>query len=122
MFNSVNNPFGNRRIESSTSSDNNSRQQRQQEQKQPEHNLLDDTEQDEIQLECRPILTEDDIIYLVKEYITKLKSERLDDDKYAQKADKWLEKFDVKKFMKNNPDITISDFNMIMFMETDSLR
>lgn len=121
MFNSVNNPF-NRRIESSTSSDNSSKQQHQQEQKQPERNLLDEEEQDEVKIGGRPILTEDDILYLVKDYIEKLKAEHPEDENYSKKADKWLLKFDVKKFMKQNPNITISDFNMIMFSETDTLR
>ena len=122
MFNSVNNPFSNRRIESSTSSDTNGGQHRQQEQKQPERNLLNEEEQDELQFQTIKVLTEDDIIYLVKEYINKQKSEHADDEKFIQKADKWLSKFDVKKFMKRNPNITISDFNMVMFMETDFLR
>lgn len=121
MFNSVNNPFG-RRIESSTSSDTNGKQQRQQEHKQSERNLLDEDNSDEVKLGGQPILTEDDIIYLVKDYIAKLKTENGGDEKFIHRADKWLEKFDVKKFMKRNPNITISDFNMVMFMETDSLR
>ena len=120
MFNSVNNPF-NRRIESSTSSDTNGQNQRQQEQKQQERHLLEEEEPDQLNL-GRPIMTEDDIIYMVKDYINKLKNEKDGDEKFAQKADKWLSKFDVKKFMKRNPNITISDFHMIMFMETESLR
>ena len=121
MFNSVNNPF-NRRIESSTSSDTNSRQQKQQEQKQSERKLLDEENSDEVKIGGQPVLTEEDIIYWVKEYISKLKSEKPDDEKFIQRADKWLEKFDVKKFMKRNPNITISDFHMVMFMETETLR
>lgn len=121
MFNSVNNPF-NRRIESSTSSDTNGRQQRQQEHKQPERNLLDEDEQDEVKIGGRPIMSEDDIIYMTREYISRIKNENGDDEKLNQKADKWLERFDVKKFMKQNPNITISDFNMIMYSETESLR
>ena len=120
MFNSVNNPF-NRRIESSTSSDTNSRQQKQQEQNQSERNLLDEENSDEVKIGGQPVLTEEDIIYWVKEYISKLKSEKPDDEKFIQRADKWLEKFDVKKFMKRNPNITISDFHMVMFMETETL-
>ena len=121
MFNSVNNPF-NRRIESSTSSDKNGGQQRQQEQKQPERNLLEEDESDEIKIGGRPILGEEDIIYLVQEYISKIKSEYEGNEKIVQKADKWLSRFDVKRFMRNNPDITISDFNMIMYSETESIR
>ena len=41
--------------------------------------------------------------------------------KILKKADKWLEKFDVKKFMKKNPTLTSSDFYMVMFMETESI-
>ena len=121
MFNSVNNPF-NRRIESSTSSDKNGGQQKQQEQQQQEHQLLEENEGDEVKIGGRPILSEADITYLVKEYILKIKSEHEGDEKIAQKADKWLTKFNVQKFMKNNPNITISDFNMIMYSETDSIR
>ena len=121
MFNSVNNPF-NRRIESSTSSDKNGGQQRHQEQPQQERNLLDEEESDEIKIGGRPILSEDDIVYLVRDYIEKIKSEYEGNEKVTQKADKWLARFDVKKFMRSNPDITISDFNMIMFSETESIR
>lgn len=121
MFNSVNNPFG-RRIESSTSSDGNGQKQKGQEQKQQERRLLDEEEQDEVRIGGLPLLTEDDIIYLVKNYINNLKTELCDNEKALQKADKWLEKFDVKKFMKKNPTLTSSDFYMVMFMETESLR
>ncbi|MBR6098884.1 hypothetical protein IKP85_03985 [bacterium] len=121
MFNSVNNPF-NRRIESSTSSDKNGNQQRQQEQKQPERNLLDEESEDEVKIGGRPIMTEDDIIAMTKSYIARIKEENGDDEKLNEKADKWLARFDVKKFMKQNPSITISDFNMIMYSETESLR
>ena len=122
MFNSVNNPFGNRRVESSTSSDKNGGQQHQQEHKEPKKNLFDDNESDEVKFGDRPVMTEDDIAYMVKEYINRLKEEYDGDEKLIKKADKWLEKFDVHKFMKNNPNLTISDFNMIMYIETESLR
>lgn len=121
MFNSINNLFG-IRVESSTSSDNNGKQKKQQEQKQSEKRQTEKEKTDEIRLGGRPILTEDEIISYTSDYIAKMKSEHPDDEKFAQKADKWLEKFDVSKFMKKNPDITISDFNMIMFMETEFLR
>ncbi len=122
MFNSVNNPFGNRRVESSTSSDKNGGQQHQQERKEQKKNLFDEKESDEIKFDNRPVMTEDDILYMVEEYINRLKEEFNGDEKLTQKADRWLEKFDVHKFMKNNPNITISDFNMIMYMETEPLR
>jgi len=121
MFNSVNNPFS-RRVESSTSSDRNGGQQRQQERKEPEKNLFDENEKDEVKFGQQPVMSEDDIIYMVKDYITQLKYENDEDEKFIQKADKWLERFDVKKFMKRNPNITFSDFRMVMFMETESLR
>ena len=95
MFNSVNNPFGNRRVESSTSSDKNGGQQHQQERKEPEKNLFDENEQDEVKFGQQPVMTEDDIVYMVKEYINRLKDEHGGDEKFTQKADKWLEKFDV---------------------------
>lgn len=121
MFNSVNNPF-NRRIESSTSSDTNGGQQRQQEQQQQERNLLEEEESDEVRIGGRPILSEEEITYFVKEYIAKIKLEYEGNEKVAQKADKWLARFNVKKFMKSNPDITISDLNMILYSETESIR
>jgi len=121
MFNSVNNPFG-RRIESSTSSDGNSQRQKGQEQKQKEKRLIDEEEQDEVRIGGLPILTEDDIIYLVKNYIQNLKNEIGENEKALIKADKWLANFDVHKFMKKNPNLTSSDFYMVMFMETESLR
>ena len=51
-----------------------------------------------------------------------LKSEYENNEKVLKKAEKWLEKFDVKKFMKNYPTITCSDFYIIMYMETESIR
>lgn len=120
MFNSVNNPFG-RRIESSTSSDTNGRQERHQEQPEKERKLLDEEEQDEVRIGGLPLLTEDDIIFMVKQYIANIKAEHEGNEKVQKKADKWLEKFDVKKFMKKNPTLTSSDFYMVMFMETDSI-
>ena len=34
---------------------------------------------------------------------------------------KYIEKFNVKKFMKDNPDLTHPDFYMVIFNETDKL-
>ncbi len=121
MFNSVNNPF-NRAVTSSTSSDGNSRRQKEDPQSQKEKNFLEEDEQDEVRIGGMPLLTEDEILSLVHTYIENLKSEYENDEKIQAKADKWLEKFDVKKFMKRNPTITCSDFYMIMFMETESIR
>ena len=120
MFNAVNNPFG-RRIESSTSSDTNGHQERKQEQQQKERKLLEEDEQDEVRIGGLPLLTEDDIFYMVRNYINNIKNEHENDEKILKKADKWLEKFDVKKFMKKNPTLTSSDFYMVMFMETESI-
>ena len=120
MFNSVNNPFG-RRIESSTSSDTNGRREKGQEQPEKERKLLDEEESDEVRIGGLPLLTEDDVIYMVKQYISNLKAEHEDNEKVQQKADKWLTKFDVKKFMKRNPTLTSADFYMIMFAETESV-
>ena len=104
MFNSVNNPFG-QRIESalSTSQD---RQQKQEQKKDEEKRYLEEDDNDEVQISQLPELTEDDVIYLTKEYIAKLKDENSDNEKVLQKLDRFLEKFDVKKFMKRNPAMT----------------
>ena len=119
MFNSVNNPFG-QRIESalSTSQD---KQQRQEQKKEEEKRYLEDDDQDEVQISELPELSEDDVIYLSKEYFAKLKSEHSDNEKVLQKIEKYIEKFDVKKFMKRNPGMTPGDFHMIMYNETASL-
>lgn len=119
MFNSVNNPFG-RKIESSTSSDQ-GKKEHQQEKKEPEKKYLEQEEQDEVRIGGLPLLTEDDIKYLVNNYISNLKSEHSENEKICQKLDKYLSKFDVQKFMKRNPNITSSDFYMIMYNETEGI-
>ena len=119
MFNSVNNPFG-RKIESSTSSDQ-GKKEHQQEKKEPEKNYLEQEEQDEVRIGGLLLLTEDDIKYLVNNYISNLKSEHSENEKICQKLDKYLSKFDVQKFMKRNPNITSSDFYMIMYNETEGI-
>jgi hypothetical protein len=119
MFNSVNNPF-NQKIASSTSSDKN-KQQKEQEKKEEKKRLIDEEEQDEVRLGGQPILTEDDIKYLVRNYIDKLKSEHAENEKVVQKLDKYLEKFDLQKFMKRNPNMTSPDFYFVMFNETEGL-
>ena len=120
MFNSVNNPFG-RRIESSTSSDTNGRREKGQEQPEKERKLLEEEEQDEVRIGGLPLLTEDDVVYMVRQYIANIKAEHEDNEKIQLKADKWLEKVDVKKFMKRNSTLTSADFYMIMFSETESI-
>lgn len=119
MFNSVNNPFG-RKIESSTSSDSN-RQHREQQQEQKEKKFLEQEEPDEVKIGGRPDLTEDEIKYMVQDYINKIKDEHLNEPKVIEKADKFLAKFDVKKFMKQNPNLTVPDFYMVMYSETEYL-
>lgn len=119
MFNSVNNPF-NKKIESSTSSDKN-KQQKQQEQKKEEKKYLEQEEKDEVRIGGLPILTEDEILAMTNSYISNLKAEHEFNEKVIKKLDKFLENFDVKKFMKKNPNMTSPDFYMVIFNETESL-
>ena len=120
MFNSVNrNPF--QKIDSALSAGSDSNQQRQQDKQDDEKKYLEEDEKDEVKIGGRPILTEADILYMTKEYINNLKNENEGNEKVIAKLDKFLSKFDVKKFMKNNPDMTASDFHMIMYNETAGL-
>ena len=119
MFNSVNNPF-NKKIESSTSSDKNKHQQ-QQEKPKEEKKYLEQEEQDEVKIGGLPLLTEDEVLAMTKSYINNLKSEHEDNPKIIEKLDKYLAKFDVKKFMKKNPSMTSPDFYMVMYNETEGL-
>ena len=121
MFNFVNgNPF-NQKIESALSAGQENKRQNQQQQQDKERKYLEDDDNDEVTIAQRPVLNEDDVLYLVREYIGRLKSEHGDDEKIQQKLDKFLSKFNVKKFMKQNPDMTAAEFNMIMFNETSGL-
>lgn len=121
MFNFVNrNPFG-QKIESAVSTGGDKKQQQQNQEQDEERKYLDDDDNDEVSIAQRPVLTEDDVIYLTNEYISKLKSEHENEPKVLQKLDKFMAKFDVKKFMKNNPNMTASDFHMIMYNETAGL-
>lgn len=121
MFNFVNrNPFG-QKIESAVSTNQDNSRQQQQNQQDDETNYLEDDDNDEVDISTRPQLTEEDILYLMNEYIEKCKNEHNDNPKIIQKLDKYKSKFDVKKFMKNNPNMNISDFNMIMFNEVGDL-
>lgn len=120
MFNSVNNPFG-QRIESAISTGQD-RQHQQQEQKQDEDKkYLENDEKDEVKIGGLPILTEEEIIAMTNSYIAKLKSENETNEKACKNLDKYLAKFDVKKFMKQNPNMTSADFHMVMYNETSSL-
>ncbi len=120
MFNSVNNPFGNRVVSSSTSSDSNGRRQKE-DPKEELKKYIDEDEPDEVLIGGQPILTEDEVLAMTKQYIAKLKSEHEENEKIQKKLDKYLENFDVKKFMKKNPNMTSPDFYMVMFNETESL-
>jgi len=118
MFNNVNNPF--RAVSSSTSSDSNGRRQKEDPKKELKRHI-DEDEPDEVKIGGMPILTEDEILSMVKIYIGNLKNEHDGDEKIIKKLDKYLEKFDIKKFVKNNPNITSPDFYMIMYNETQGL-
>ena len=119
MFNSVN-PFGNRAISSSTSSDSNGRRQKE-DPKQELKKYIDEDESDEVLLGGQPILTEEEILAMTRQYISKLKTEHEENEKVLKKLDKYLDNFDVKKFMKKNPNMTSPDFYMVMFNETEGL-
>lgn len=120
MFNSVNNPFG-QRIESAISTGQDHQHQQQNQQQDEEKKYLENDDKDEVQIRELPALNEDDVIELTKMYIERLKQEHEDNPKVQEKLDKFLEKFNVKKFMKQNPNMTVADFNMIMFNETIDL-
>ncbi|MBO6180584.1 hypothetical protein J6O86_02740 [bacterium] len=118
MFNFVNgNPF-NQKIESAVSTGQENKRQNQQQNDKDERRLLDEDDNDEVSISQRPELTEDDVIYLLNEFITKRKNEHENEPKILEKLDKYKSKFDAKKFMKSNPHLTVSDFNMIMYNET----
>ena len=119
MFNNVNNPFGNRAISSSTSSDSNGRRQKEDPKKELKK-YIDEEEPDEVLIGGQPILT-DEILSMTRQYIAKLKTEHEDNEKILKKLDKYLDNFDVKKFMKKNPNMTSPDFYMVMFNETEGL-
>ena len=120
MFNSVNNPFG-QRIESTISTGQDKQHQQQEQQQEEERRYLEEDDNDEVKISPLPELTEEQVKYMIQEYIAKLKSEHQDNDKVIQKLDKFLAKFDVKKFMKQNPNMTSADFYMVMFNETSNI-
>lgn len=120
MFNSVNNPFG-QRIESAISTGQDRRQNQQNQQKDEEKRYLENDEKDEVKIGGLPVLTEDEILAMTQNYIAKLKAENENNQKAQEKLDKFLSKFDVKKFMKQNPNMTSPDFYMIMYNETAKL-
>lgn len=120
MFNAVNNPFG-QRIESAISTGQEKHQHRQNQQQNEEKKYLENDDKDEVKIGGLPILTEDEVQAMTENYIAKLKSENEGNTKIIEKLDKFLKKFDVKKFMKRNPNMTSPDFHMIMFNETSGL-
>lgn len=120
MFNSVNNPFG-QRIDSAVSTGQEKRQNQQNQQQREEKKYLESDNKDEVKIGGLPILTEDEILSMTRSYIEKLKSENENNEKVLKKLDKFLEKFDVKKFMKRNPNMTSQDFHMVMYNETCGL-
>ncbi len=120
MFNSVNNPFG-QRIESAISTGQEKQHQRQDQQKDEEKKYLENDEKDEVRIGGLPVLTEEEVLAMTQTYIAKLKSENEGNEKVCKNLDKFLAKFDVKKFMKQNPNMTSPDFHMVMFNETSGL-
>ena len=122
MFNFINNfsKQPNQAVETATSSDSEKREEKKdQEEKEKRH--LDEEEHDEVRLGGLPILTEEEVEALTNHYINELKKEHAEEEKVLKKLDKYLKKFDVKRFMKNNPNMTRADFYMIMYNETVGL-
>ena len=114
MFNNVNNPF-NRAISSSTSSDSNGRRQKE-DPKEELKKYIDEDEPDEVLIGGQPILTEDEVLAMTKQYIAKLKNEHENNEKVQKKLDKYLENFDVKKFMKKNPNMTMPYHTIFLYV------
>ena len=123
MFNFINNFFKSaeqQAVENSASSDDGN-QHKEREQKKKEKKYLEQDEADEVRIGGRPELTEEEVWAMTVDYVNKLKKSNSDQPKIVKKLDKFLENFNVKKFMKNNPHMTSPDFYMIIFNETDSI-
>ena len=90
MFNSVNNPFG-KRIESAISTGQDKQQRGQEQQQDEEKRYLENDDKDEVQIGQLPVLTEEDILYLTKNYIENLKSQHENNSKIIEKLDKFLD-------------------------------
>lgn len=123
MFNFIGNMFRSaeqQAVESSNSSDDGNHK-KEQEQKKQEKKYLEQDEPDEVRIGGRPELTEDEVMALTVDYINKLKASNADNEKVVQRLEKFLDKFDVKRFMKNNPHMTHPDFYMVIFNETEGL-
>ena len=96
-------------------------QRKEQQQKKQEKKWLEQVEADEVKIGGRPLLTEAEVQVMAELYIDKLKIANQDRPKVVAKLDKYIEKFNVKKFMRDNPDLTHPDFYMVIFNETDKL-
>lgn len=123
MFNFINNFFRSaeqQSVESSNSSDEGGHK-KEQEQKKEQKKYLEQEEPDEVRIGGRPELTEEEVWAMTVDYVNKLKSANSDREKVVAKLDKYLENFNVKKFMKNNPHMTHPDFYMVIYNETDHL-
>lgn len=123
MFNFINNFFRSaeqQSVESSNSSDDGNHK-KEKEQKKEEKKYLEKEEPDEVRIGGRPELTEEEVWAMTVDYVNKLKAANADREKVVAKLDKYLEKFNVKRFMKNNPHMTHPDFYMVIFNETDSI-
>lgn len=123
MFNFINNFFRapeQQAVENSASSDE-GKQQKEQEQKKKEKKYLEQEEADEVRIGGRPELSEEEVWAMTVDYVNKLKRNNADREKVIAKLDKFLENFNVKRFMRNNPHMTSPDFYMVIFNETDSL-
>ena len=73
MFNYVSgNPF-NQKIESALSAGQENKRQQQQQKNEDERRLLDEDDNDEISISRHPELSEDDVLYLLNEYIPDVK-------------------------------------------------
>ncbi|MCR5266273.1 MAG: hypothetical protein K6E29_06740 [Cyanobacteria bacterium RUI128] len=124
MFNFLNNFFFSaeqHNVESSNQSDDGNHQKEREQKKKEEKKYLEREEADEVRIGGRPELTEDEIMAMTIDYINKLKSANADREKVVAKLDKFLENFDIKRFIKNNPHMTHPDFYMVIFNETDSI-
>jgi hypothetical protein len=106
------------KIENSASSDEGKHNKDEQEKKKEKKYL---EEADEVKIGGKPELTEEEVYSMAVDYINKLKRSNSDSEKILKKLDKYINEFNVKKFMKNNPHMTPPDFYMVMFNETDRL-
>jgi len=96
-------------------------QKKEQQQKKEEKKYLEQVEPDEVKIGGRPMLTEEEVQLMAEHYIDRLKIANQDRPKIVAKLDKYIEKFNVKRFMKDNPNLTHPDFYMVIFNETDPL-